>query len=145
MTVKFLWPNRLKRAYDTGSRFHKKSTGVSGSVSRGTKTPVDLNFISGSDFEFDPPAIRFDSRRVLPIALGVISPSIVRENALVPIEARDRLIVLAIAYVPDENDREFRELMYKLRFVCNREFELAVVTCEALQYARTRYLLGERC
>jgi len=105
---------------------------------------VDLNFISGSDFEFDPPSIRFDTRRVLPIALGVISPSIVRENALVPIEVRGRLIVLAVAYVPDEKDRDFRELIEKLRFVCNREFALAVVTHEALQYARTRYLLGQR-
>lgn len=91
--------------------------------------------------EIEFTSYRTDPRRVLPIALGAIAPSVVRENALVPIAIKNDRIVIAVADLPAEDDFEFFEM---IRFVCNREFDLVVVTHEALQYARTRYLLGER-
>jgi hypothetical protein len=91
------------------------------------------------DLEFS--SYRTDPRRVLPIVLGAIAPSVVRKDALVPIAIKDDRIVIAVASLPDPDDDEFFDM---IRFVCNREFEFVVVTWEALQYARMRYLFGER-
>jgi hypothetical protein len=109
-------------------------------LSLGERTQMVLNFIP--PFRSEWPPVRFDARRVLPIALGALPRSIVSENPLVPIEISDDSLVIAVSEVPYEEDFATRELFDRIWYVCNCEFAIAVVSPEALQYARMRYVLA---
>jgi hypothetical protein len=78
----------------------------------------------------------FDSRRVLPLASGVLPVRLVRSDSVVPIDldADGRLTLGVLESCTDET-------LDKVRFVCNRELKVVVVSKEAMAYAIERYAL----
>jgi len=77
---------------------------------------------------------QIDHRPVLPVLLGALPNDLVKSDSIVPIGAEDGRLIVGVLDSCDD------EVLAKVRFICNRELKVVVVTEGAMDYAIQRYL-----
>lgn len=78
---------------------------------------------------------RFDARRILPILPGWLPEHAVQMLKVVPIGLEDDCLVMAVLESCTD------KILDLVRFMCNKEIKVVVVTQEAMEYAVHRYVL----
>lgn len=83
--------------------------------------------------ELPPRKREFDSRRVLPVILGLLPADVVKSDFVVPISSAEGQLAMAVLENCDD------AILDKAQFICNKDFTVAVVTEAAMRYAIERY------
>jgi len=92
---------------------------------------LEIGKVQAAHFGYD--FVDLDSREIPPSVIELVPESVARENIVIPLELQDESLLVAIS------DPMKFEVLDKLRFILNREIQVAMAPHEAIQTAINRH------
>lgn len=100
-------------------------------VKQGYVSPVQMAQAQASHFGYD--FINLDEAEIPPSVIGLVPESVARENVVIPYALEDDRLTVVIS------DPLKYEVLDKLRFIMNREIDVAMAARESIQTAINRH------